>query len=465
MLKWSCKKIFASIVTIVLLGNILPVFPNVYTQTLSSYYERTPSQREKALLSARDLVYEYLRNSNEEPAWKDKYPFVSSEKFFYTANDEIPSYIEFKISTSENYDSGFVIVNLDDNDVKIPIASPVGKAPSEALNYRLKNNEWNQSWNKKLYYFSPFDQWIINEETNNAETLNPHNQEDKILEKQNNYSTRSVDNNFEKILTKEWKQKQNEKFVEMKEKAKNFVESDEFKENILRNWIQDRASWYQKTRIPDTYIQVGYWNICDRSFVPCYSQFEIMKWFFFKDSLSWCGPTALAMVLGYYDRDRFPDVFPDFKAPLDLDNNIKWVVKIMREVMEMNDNWITPTFLPKWAMVFENNKVKIRSKATMTDNLDLIWENIQKEIKNHRPIIIVNYSWDENWKIISWHVPVVFAFSSTTPYVVRMNLGWWRKEQHWFKTTAVDYNLKSSVYYNAKNWTTNWFVTVEVSKK
>lgn len=124
-----------------MLGNILPVFPNVYTQTLSSYYERTPSQREKALLSARDLVYEYLRNSNEEPAWKDKYPFVSSEKFFYTANDEIPSYIEFKISTSENYDSGFVIVNLDDNDVKIPIASPVGKAPSEALNYRLKNNE------------------------------------------------------------------------------------------------------------------------------------------------------------------------------------------------------------------------------------------------------------------------------------------------------------------------------------
>ena len=72
---------------------------------VDNYYTRIPSQREKALLSARDFAYEYLNNSREEPLWKDKSPYISSEKFFYTANDEIPSYIEFKVSTDENDDA------------------------------------------------------------------------------------------------------------------------------------------------------------------------------------------------------------------------------------------------------------------------------------------------------------------------------------------------------------------------
>lgn len=188
--------------------------PTVSGENLPSYYERTPSEREKALLSARDFAYQYLKNSSEEPFWKNKFPYISGEKFFYTANDDIPSYIEFKISTSESNDAGFIIVNLDGNDVQVPIASPSGKTPSEALNIRFDKNHGN-SENEKLYYFSPFDQWIV-DENGNAETLNPNNQEDKIIEtekSENNFennseiSLRSAENrnneNVAKILTEE----------------------------------------------------------------------------------------------------------------------------------------------------------------------------------------------------------------------------------------------------------------------
>lgn len=187
-----------------LIGSIFPITPIVQAESLPSYYERAPSEREKALLSARDFAYQYLKNSSEEPLWKNKFPYISGEKFFYTANDEIPSYIEFKVSTSGSPDSGFIIVNLDGNDVEVPIASPSGKTPSEALNIRFNKNH-NNDGNKKLYYFSPFDQWMV-DENGNAETLNPNNQEDEVVEKSENNSEISLRNaenekNPETILT------------------------------------------------------------------------------------------------------------------------------------------------------------------------------------------------------------------------------------------------------------------------
>lgn len=83
-----------------LIGTIFPITLIVQAENLPSYYEQTQSEREKALLSARDFAYKYLKNSSEEQLWKNKFPYISEEKFFYTENDEIPSYIEFKISTN-----------------------------------------------------------------------------------------------------------------------------------------------------------------------------------------------------------------------------------------------------------------------------------------------------------------------------------------------------------------------------
>lgn len=94
MLKWSCKKISALVVISALCATFVPVSSlSAESADVDNYYTRIPSQREKALLSARDFAYEYLNNSREEPLWKDKSPYISSEKFFYTVNDEISSYI------------------------------------------------------------------------------------------------------------------------------------------------------------------------------------------------------------------------------------------------------------------------------------------------------------------------------------------------------------------------------------
>lgn len=97
MLKWSCKKLFTGITIVSLIGTLSPfslsyIIPSVSAQeSVLNYYERTQSEREKALIQARDFAYQYLQNSQEEPLWKNKFPYVSNEKFFYTAKVYSPA--------------------------------------------------------------------------------------------------------------------------------------------------------------------------------------------------------------------------------------------------------------------------------------------------------------------------------------------------------------------------------------
>ncbi len=97
MLKWSCKKLFTGIAIVSLIGTLSSfslnhTIPSVSAQELASnYYERIQSEREKTLILARDFAYQYLQNSQEEPLWKNKFPYISYEKFFYTAKVYSPA--------------------------------------------------------------------------------------------------------------------------------------------------------------------------------------------------------------------------------------------------------------------------------------------------------------------------------------------------------------------------------------
>lgn len=61
---------------------------------------------------------------------------------------------EYKVSCDSTPDCGFILVNVDKNDVVVPIASPTGNTPSELLDTGTGYEEY--------YYFSPFDIYAEN---------------------------------------------------------------------------------------------------------------------------------------------------------------------------------------------------------------------------------------------------------------------------------------------------------------
>lgn len=278
-----------------IMGVMFPLSPTALAQTdVPTYYEKTTADRERDISLARDFANEYLKNSSEEPAWKGKKPYIASEKFFYTANDAVPSYVEFKVSASDTADAGFIMVNLDAHDVRVPIASPAGKTPSEALESRFEKYH-GSSDTEKLYYFSPFDQWMV-DENGNAETLNPNNQADKATKE----GGKEVDATAKTVLTDEGREQQNAKFAEMRRAAKEFVESDEFKQKSAKIHAQNTLYSYVNPGMSDVLLPFRTNDTNCLSALPCYNQFSFPHWWW--NCESGCTPTALAMILIYHDQ-------------------------------------------------------------------------------------------------------------------------------------------------------------------
>jgi len=70
------------------------------------------------------MALQYIDNSLSDEAWKDNNPVISKETKFYTDDEKQISYIEYKISCDSTPDCGFIMMNVDGNDVAVPIASP-----------------------------------------------------------------------------------------------------------------------------------------------------------------------------------------------------------------------------------------------------------------------------------------------------------------------------------------------------
>jgi hypothetical protein len=77
-----------------------------------------------------------------------------------------------------------VLVNVDGDDVAVPIASPSGVGPGKILTAKIKNSETNsiksskilaskEKEDIKLYYFSPFDQYAQNQNTQEVVAIDP----------------------------------------------------------------------------------------------------------------------------------------------------------------------------------------------------------------------------------------------------------------------------------------------------
>lgn len=107
----------------------------------------------------RQQAENFIQSHSEEVAWKWFSPIITKETLFYSSDDTNPSYIEYKMSCSDTKDCGWIMLNIDNTDAPVPIASFAWDTMSEALNPRNEKGF-------KYYYFGIFDYFAINQSNN-----------------------------------------------------------------------------------------------------------------------------------------------------------------------------------------------------------------------------------------------------------------------------------------------------------
>ncbi len=202
---------------------------------------------------------------------------VSAQSKFYTDDSKKISYIEYKVSCDSTPDCGFIMMNVDGNDVSVPIASPTGNTPSEIL-------DQGKDISEKLYYFGPFDLYSENEVTGDVQALDPQEAVDLRDESQVKRSDE------EKKAISEQKETLKTKLQDAKLAAKEFKKSDEFKKQ--KEEIKDQilnvpkeefsmkildmanAANYTSPGLSDKFIPGGNYTTGCNGQTPCYDQFQ-----------------------------------------------------------------------------------------------------------------------------------------------------------------------------------------------
>lgn len=410
------------------------------------------------------IAENYLKENSEiEFYWKWTNPKIVSEKNFFNDNDKKASYIEYKVSCDKEKDCWYIIVNIDNTDVPVPMSSSSWKTISEIM------NSWDK--NTKNYYFSPFEQFSENEKTWEINFTNPNNQE--LIEEnnfENWYSTMSLNSkNFSK------NNKLKEKLDSLKEEAKEYKKSEDFKEEIkkinfsefgnystMRYWDQsslDEFYWMK------TINWAWWWKDCPWK-LPCYEQNLRDYWIIFKEKcLTWCWATSFAMVFWYYSRIwKFEKLLPWISiAPLSNNQKINNIQKeISKSISTFCNNW--EWWVNGWWMEWIKNYIKKYNYNVDIDNyrpfdfnqninLDKIFNKVQTEIMNNRPIIL--YLKDRNWKW--WHLVTAFWYSSKTNHK-RINVNFWRGKEHSNVNMALD-----SIYRWDYSYTWVWYFSLKLN--
>ncbi len=392
--------------------------------------------------NAKTLANEYIRNSSVDENWKDKNPHLNWEwKYFYTDSDS-PSYVEFKVSCDNNPSCWFIMVNFDWDDVSIPIASTSGNTPSEVL--VAKNWDTDNS-NSKLYYFNPFEQYAENEVSWNVSSIDP--QDD--FSDSSSWSLKA--NSLWKSQEKTKKNKLlKDKVLKAKDEAKKFKKSDEFKklkkelkDKKQTNWKDDKVSFkYLDMAMAgssqiingSTYITWSSTTNCN-SRVPCYRQFtyNYSSW----SCLSWCSPTAIAMLFWYHDRiGNYPKLI-DWTAKdyiiwsttdiniTNMINSIRWYINTVCVNWQWSSTWTNMTQAYKYPVSkWYINTLAYRWTWTPTALMTII----KSEINKWNPIIINTIRHSVTW----------YWYNNTTgSEFVRVNYWWWN---WWYSNIDVNIN-------------------------
>lgn len=362
------KKIIYFIITLALLCWI----------TFTFSFAKEKIAYEKAL----ELANQYIKNSLEDENWKWQNPTVTDSKYFYTDNENKPAYVEFQVTCDKEKFCWFVLVNIDWDDVAVPIASTIWVGPSGALEAKLNRIVSSSTKNNKLYYFSPFDQFIQDVDTKEVVAINPSEDIDINLEifvaneKVNIFKERNLEV-YEKLMEaytfldkvedlskrleyiqtadelleravgnieisdKKIDAKRQELKTELKDKletlkvwAKEFKKSNEFK--AKKEEIKDQILEVPNETFSMKVLDMGYaaytnpwtsnvfipwWTSSSTCtwITPCYKQFTTTyNW---KTCSVWCGPLAVWIIYWYYDIFWWKWNLMPWTAPMTNDSN------------------------------------------------------------------------------------------------------------------------------------------------
>lgn len=456
---------------------LLSFFLNPFTLT----FAKTKIMYEKA----ENLALQFVENSLEDESWKGNNPrFFSEWKYFYTDDENNPSYIEFKIACDTTPDCWFILVNVDGDDVAVPISSTTWSAPSEVL---LTKNWWTNEENK-LYYFSPFEQYWENVKTGGVSSVNPIDNIDELLnntkltqeekEIKRKESQSALKEKIENAKLETIRFKETDDFIKEKEKIKDQIlkiPNEEFSMKILPMANADLPDlnttyilpWTSNILVPTSDTSSS--SLCSWR-TPCYDQFrQNYTWTYGTNCASGCSPTAVAILYWYYDRNGFPNLLY-WTAPLTNTTTVQTLVNILRWYM-----WTVCNSNYEWATL-SSNIYKAKQYAidmwyagtTATPNewiaVSTVFSKAKTEINAGRPVIITITNPSGGG-----HSVVGFGYKSTgTSYIVRVNMGWgwsWYYTSNWVKyyKSNLDQDLNAFFYSNSNNKKANWITTFKIS--
>jgi len=360
------------------------------------------------------------------PFWNNN-PRIVSEKPFYSNNDETPSYIEYKVSCDDEVDCGYIMVNIDWTDVSVPVSSYAWKPPSEVM-----KEEKNFSWNEKNYYFNAFESFAYDESTWELWYTNPEN---KNLEQSNSGLTQGLQNS---TMSRASFLPQNDKLKEKFEKFKKWA-AESKEENIERQKTLNKSNTSSMSR---TSTMARYWsdqgilrwsilwNWC-HSLIPCYLQVqryypqnrdETWKW----EWVAGCVPTALTMLMWYYDMNWYPDMV-DWDAPI---TNSKWG----------NDSYADSVIRDLQIALWDTMWTKLVADWWST-NYSNFWKWIDY-IKSKYPGWL-SYDWHEpSRKIYPWIKEQIWMWKPVYLSISVTNIRWWHAVvAYWFKENRLIINM------------------------
>lgn len=448
------------------------------------FYSFSLAWNEFTYENAKKIATEYIANSSFDENWWEQNPTLAWEgKYFYTESEK-PSYIEFKVSCDKNPDCGFIMVNFDGDDVAIPIASTSGNTPSEVLSAK---NESKIEENM-LYYFSPFEQYAENKRNGNISSIDPQDDFWYEVSEKNKLSLQEVKTKKNNTLK--------EKIESSKKEAKTFKKSVEFKE--IKKELKEKKQTNGKEEVSFKYLDlaladVDEWNNSYTSpwasniFIiwsntpdcwsrtPCYHQYKTTyNW---KSAYSWCSPTAMAIIYGYYDRNGKWNLIPWTAAsasstPSNFDPIIKSVIDTLKiqmswyyiynSVHDIYEVWVTQSNFKNWIQYAKDKWYSSSTAVTETWDTTTLFSQIKTEINNNRPVVL--HLKPSNGQS-GGHSVVWYWYKNTwTTPIVRINMWWWYTLLSWttYYSSNIDYNI-NSMYYSGNIRYTYWITKININ--
>jgi len=373
---------------------------------------------------AEKIANRYLNINRNDDLWKDNHPQLWEATPFFMEKD-VPSYIEYMIICEKSPQCWFIVVNIDGDDVDIPVASPSDIPPSQIL----LRKSWQEKQNLQFYYFGPFDIYSKNKITGQVNAIDP--QKDPIDEVGDIKDMNEDEQRNLKHFIWEQKNKLPQVFEKQLDFWKNYKETQDFFK--VKNTIHqyDAMSSYDPGVDPiDSYgwkYVKGQSSYNCNSRVPCYRQYSYLYdgWW---PCASGCSPVAASIIFGYHDRvGNYPQLIPYEVAN---DENFRWsptsvnnMISEMRELMETfcdGGEGTTYRYKIPYAKQYAIERGYTANSGQKTTIIDISVKLIH-EINMGRPVLLSINTLD--W--YNGHSIVWYWYNAYNHNQVRINAGWW----------------------------------------